>query len=743
MRLLYLFLFSCILNPLSVAGQLIPISDARVLPLGSTVTVNGIVTSGSEFGTIRYMQDGTGGIAIFSSALAIVQKGDNITVTGVTTEFSNLLEIAPVTSWTLNSSGDPDPAPIVLSPSQLNESNESMLVRINNVTFTSSGIFQSNGTYNFTSSGETGVVYIRSGHPLVGQPIPTSSIILYGINSQYGSQYQVLPRSINDFVFSSVIAITEQPNPVNISNSGLDINWKTDVQGNGYLRYGLTPALELGTLTGPVSTTNYSVNLSGAQAAEVYYIQAYSVSGSDTAFSSVRPFITASNSSGEIKVYFTRGVNNSVAQPPSNLAVTLPNAFDDTLKAYIDRAIATLDIAIYSFDDSGTALIVQAINDAWNRGVIVRLVVESGNANAGLALLDPAIPIQLSPSSSPFYYGIMHNKFFVIDAAHSNPDIPVVMTGSTNWSSGQLTNDRNNLVFVQDQGLAKVYTMEFEEMWGGSGNLPVPANAKFGPDKSDNTPHILSINGKKVESYFSPTDNTNNQLLRTIGTADTDIYFATMVFTRFDLAYGIEDRVVNHGISAAGIVNDSSGGSGVSFQILAGVIGNNMLLFDHPNQTGIMHHKYMIVDHGNNGSDPMVATGSHNWSSAATQRNDENTIIIHDPLITNQFFQEFHHLFTTNGGALAVDNLSEQDITLMVFPNPSQGIFSVVFNSSNNGPTPVVIADISGRVVFETLVNTTYGNNEFVIDQQQLSSGIYFIKAGQSENARYSKIIIQ
>src|SRR5690606_20748061 len=110
---------------------------------------------------------------------------------------------------------------------------------------------------------------------------------------------------------------------------------------------------------------------------------------------------------------------------------------------------------------------------------------------------------------------------------------------------------------------------------------------------------------------------------------------------------------------------------------------------------------------------------------------------------TNQFFQEFHHLFTTNGGALAVDNLTEQDITLMVFPNPSNGIFSVVFNSSHNGPTPVVIADISGRVVFETLVNTTYGNNEFVFDQQQLSSGIYFVKAGQSENARYSKIIIQ
>jgi hypothetical protein len=59
----------------------------------------------------------------------------------------------------------------------------------------------------------------------------------------------------------------------------------------------------------------------------------------------------------------------NVASPFSNTAQYISLAFDDTLKAYIDRAINTLDIAIYSFDATNTGLISAAINDAYNRGV--------------------------------------------------------------------------------------------------------------------------------------------------------------------------------------------------------------------------------------------------------------------------------------------------------------------------------------------------------------------------------------
>ena len=41
------------------------ILTARLQPLGSSVTITGIVTNGDELGPIRYVEDGTAGIAIY------------------------------------------------------------------------------------------------------------------------------------------------------------------------------------------------------------------------------------------------------------------------------------------------------------------------------------------------------------------------------------------------------------------------------------------------------------------------------------------------------------------------------------------------------------------------------------------------------------------------------------------------------------------------------------------------------
>lgn len=220
----------------------------------------------------------------------------------------------------------------------------------------------------------------------------------------------------------------------------------------------------------------------------------------------------------------------------------------------------------------------------------------------------------------------------------------MVMTGSTNFSNAQLFNDRNNLVFIQDRSLARVYQMEFEEMWGGSGNQPDTLLSKFGPDKSDNTPKFINIGGRKVEVLFSPSDNSNSEILRTISSAHQSLQFAVMVFTRTDLAFGVEERVATYGVDAYGILNDSSVSGGPPFLIMQSVMYNNLILYDHAGQTGILHHKYLVVDQDLPSSDPLVLTGSHNWSTSANERNDENIIIIHDALIANQYYQEFHHL---------------------------------------------------------------------------------------------------
>ena len=45
------------------------IAAARAMPIGSTITVHGIVTNGPELGIIRYFQDATAGIAAYSSTI--------------------------------------------------------------------------------------------------------------------------------------------------------------------------------------------------------------------------------------------------------------------------------------------------------------------------------------------------------------------------------------------------------------------------------------------------------------------------------------------------------------------------------------------------------------------------------------------------------------------------------------------------------------------------------------------------
>ena len=144
----------------------------------------------------------------------------------------------------------------------------------------------------------------------------------------------------------------------------------------------------------------------------------------------------------------------------------------------MDRAQNTLDICVYNASD---ALIASAINDAHNRGVAVRYIADDDVVNSMLNSLDPNIPIVYrTPTPAA---GIMHNKFLVIDVNSVNNFMDYDRFNQLDKSRNNLFNDYNNLIFVQDQALAKAYTMEFEEMWSGS----------FGSNKIDNTPIILML----------------------------------------------------------------------------------------------------------------------------------------------------------------------------------------------------------------------------------------------------------
>ena len=318
--------------------------------------------------------------------------------------------------------------------------------------------------------------------------------------------------------------------------------------------------------------------------------------------------ITASLSSGIIKNYFNNPVDATLANADNVTVYTPTGSAADTLTKYISRATQTLDIAIYNWN---SAIIEDAVITAKNRGV--RIIYEDDNANVSVGQLPANIPRVARPAQ-PGSSGssIMHNKFVIIDAESTNPNIPWVWTGSMNWTPAQLATDRNNVIVLQDQALARVYTVEFEEMWGS--RTDVAGTILFGSRKTDNTPHFLVIGGRSVESYFSPTDNVNGRLLQTIASADNDLHFKSMLITRADLGRALATQVTSRNIAACsdGLVNDTSGTAGFAFRLIKTGMGNRVLL---KKTSGIMHHKTLIVDAGASQSDPTVFVGSHNWTA--------------------------------------------------------------------------------------------------------------------------------
>ena len=778
-----LALLAGVLTGGSAAAQtVITIKDARALApttnntAGPTVTVRGIVTNGAELGStvsiIRYIQDGSGaGVGVYSTdagafagTLNTLALGDSIQVTGGLKMFRGLLEVDPITSLTVLAGNRPVPAPVVFTAanaaSAYDEKYEGMLVRINGLTSvnTTGGAtvtsFAANTTYKLNNT-STLVTYVptnsNGADGLIGKPSPTGTFDAVGIVSQYSSSatsttggYQLLNRKYGDFIQGLTPNLTTTPVPSDITTTGFTVSFNTSNTGDTRLAYSTSPTGVFTAVAGSTTLSNaHSQTLTGLQPATIYYVQAVSVNSVGRSESRLVPMITASQSSGVIKNYFNNPVDATLAST-GNVAVYAPNgSAADTLAKYINRATQTLDIAIYNWNST---VIKDAVIAAKNRGVRVRIVYEDDNANVSVGQLPTNIPRVARPAQTGSSgSSIMHNKFVIIDAENTNPNIPWVWTGSMNWTPAQLASDRNNVIALQDQALARVYTVEFEEMWGSK--TDVAGTILFGSRKTDNTPHFLMIGGRSVESYFSPTDNVNGRLLQAIASADNDLHFESMLITRADLGRALASQVTNRNIAACsdGLVNDTSGTAGFAFRLIKAGMGNRVVI---KKTSGIMHHKTLIVDAGASQSDPTVFVGSHNWTASADTENDENTLVVHDAKITNRYYQEYAARIAEQAAGFTVCRLvlatkagSIQANTLQAYPNPARGSFQLHLTGAASRTATVVLRDVAGRVV---LTQTQPLNGaDLTIDATSLKAGLYMVQVTTPEAVQTSRVVVQ
>ncbi|WP_258097823.1 endonuclease [Marinoscillum pacificum] len=215
--------------------ELISIATARELGVGAAVYVTGVVIdAGNNSSASRVIYDGTAGVVVRSfdagNESGDLVQGDSVLVSGTLSSYNNLLQIeeSPIVI-TLIAQGVDLPESKVLTIDEVDESYESQLVTINEVEFADAGSsFQGGGSAgNFTITDATGALTFRIGsssHPLVGTEVPAGIYNVTGFVGQFGADYQLSPRTVDDLVFvrdveTTVLSVENEelkvyPNPV-------------------------------------------------------------------------------------------------------------------------------------------------------------------------------------------------------------------------------------------------------------------------------------------------------------------------------------------------------------------------------------------------------------------------------------------------------------------------------------------------------------------------------------------------
>lgn len=438
-----------------------------------------------------------------------------------------------------------------------------------------------------------------------------------------------------------------------------------------------------------------------------------------------------------IKCYFNHAVNTAASSGVN--AVYLNGTFADTVAACIDRAKLTVDVAIYDFTSTSTshvAMLATAINNAFARGVQIRWIYDGSSTNSGLSLVNASINRLASPTTSA--YGIMHNKFIAIDANSSTAADAVLITGSYNWSDQQSTGDYNNLMIIEDQGVAQAYSAQFNQMWGGTGAAPNSTNSKFGVYKSPSASTTFTVNGTTVEVYFSPMDNSQTHLKNSILTANNDLHFGIYTFTDNTLATAIKNKYTA-GITGFGIM-DQFCTTYSPYSTLSSAMGSNLKVYS--SNSYLYHNKILLVDALHPSSDPQVCTGSFNWSASAENMNDENLIIVHDAVIANQYYQSLCKNFVNVGGTAcpAYNGIESYDygaLLCAVYPNPFTSKITVDVKQGSER-LEIKIFDAIGNVVLHENASAV---NRFEIDSDNLAEGVYVVQVFDGKDFFTQKII--
>lgn len=333
-------------------------------------------------------------------------------------------------------------------------------------------------------------------------------------------------------------------------------------------------------------------------------------------------------------LYFTEPINTS------DRSLHTGSQVEAAVIESINNAETSIDAAFFEL---GLESIANALIDAKNRGVTVRLVVDDEHMveeeethpedsvldileDAGFELYCEAVGQR--PSSYDIRCddrsALMHNKFIIVDGIE-------VWTGSMNYTHNGVYNNNNNVLLLRSQRMVANYEYIFDLMFEeGNFNLD-------GTDGYDVPYRRPTVNNVQIENYFSPDDanELEDRISELINDADESIYIIAYGITLDSMGEALLGRV-NAGVTVQGIFETRAATAQGSEFPTIGCAGADVRRDGNPNT---FHHKAIVID------GEVVITGSFNFSDNA-KSNSENVTIIFSEEIAAAYIQEFERRFT-------------------------------------------------------------------------------------------------
>jgi phosphatidylserine/phosphatidylglycerophosphate/cardiolipin synthase-like enzyme len=723
--------------------------------MGERVSIQGIVTMGnklqSDLQTGFFIQDSSGGLRVFARyAQQAYQPGDVLRLTGTVHQYRGTTELIPEWRYAwLQSEGGRMPEPVILNCDEINrtfqpdysEPNEGRLIRLDQAIYDPDHalLADSTGTCRFFIDTETGF-------EIQGGKIRLTGILIQNKTGPtdpgppYRNDYCIQPRTEFDIIPLSSLRFFRNPEITEWYKDGVAMSFETTLPCTCRINYRWAEYDSTGISLS--RAVEHTVKLSGLQPATIYHYRIICSDGLEE-IKHTGSFVTRSSSDVMINVFF----NGDTRGTADNQSVTGQQDLYGKFTGCVEAAEHSIDFCFMKLTDTG---VTEALSEAFARGVKIRFICEEDEAGSKeiQILKESGIPVLTDCSGVNSGKGIMHHKFAVFDHRdRSSLDDDRVWTGSFNLTDyGQFPRPNENVVLIEDAALAALFTAGFEIMWGSDEESPNPERAVFEAGPFNQLPHQVMTGETLIEVFFSPEGDAGAAVENALRSVEHSLSFCMYSFTRSELANAVIDLAHIQDIDIRGLLDSrqiEADGMYSQWERLSASSEQIRKYLEGPR----LHHKYAVIDALYDSSDPMVITGSYNWTSSAEIRNNENVILIHNAMIAELYRQEFEARYheRTQGINISLPLCWRLNPN---FPNPFNGKTSVLFELPK--PTDVVLSvlDVRGQLV-RNLLNQRCGAGDRIVEWDGrndegriVSNGVYLIRLVSSEYSDGIKAVL-